>query len=133
VRAIVLTTYDGDEDIFRALQAGAKSYLFKDASKDQIVRTIREVYSGEEQLPSVVAQRLAERLQRQNLTPREIEILQCLVKGRSNKEIAGHLCISEETVKSHLKTLFSKLGVQDRTAAAISGLRQGIVHLDWGL
>ena len=128
-RIVVLTTYDTDEDVYRAIQAGAKSYLLKDMSTEQIIGTIRAVFQGTAELPSTVAQRLDERLQRQGLTAREQEVLLLLVKGRSNKEIAGTLFISEETVKSHLKTLFGKLGVRDRTDAAISAIRHGIVHL----
>jgi two-component system NarL family response regulator len=129
-RIVVLTTYDTDEDVYRAIQAGAKSYLLKDMSTEQIIGTIRAVVHGTAELPSTVAQRLDERLQRQGLTAREQEVLLLLVKGRSNKEIAGALFISEETVKSHLKTLFGKLGVRDRTDAAISAIRHGIVHLE---
>jgi len=128
-RVIVVTTYDLDEDIYRAMQSGAKSYLMKDMSKDEIVGTIRAVNLGREKLPSVVSDRLAERRRRQDLTLREVEVLQLLVKGRSNKEIASALSIAEDTVKSHLKTLFAKLGVQDRTAAAISAIQHGIVRL----
>jgi two-component system NarL family response regulator len=128
-RIVVLTTYDTDEDVYRAIQAGAKSYLLKDMSTEQIIGTIRAVFQGTAELPSTVAQRLDERLQRQGLTAREQEVLLLLVKGRSNKEIAAALFISEETVKSHLKTLFGKLGVRDRTDAAISAIRHGIVHL----
>ena len=130
-RIIVVTTYDLDEDIYRAIQSGAKSYLLKDMSKEEIVGTIRAVHKGEQLLPTAIAQRLAVRLQRQELTSREIEILQLLTKGRSNKEMASTLHLSEETVKSHLKTLFMKLGVQDRTAAVIAAFQHGIVHLDY--
>ena len=128
-RVIVVTTYDADEDIYRAIQSGAKSYLLKDMSAAEIVGTIRAVHAGQGQLPAPIADRLAERLRRPELTPRELEVLQRVVKGRSNKEIAADLAIAEDTVKSHLKTLFAKLGVQDRTAAAISAIRYGIVHL----
>lgn len=128
-RVVVLTTYDTDEDVYRAIQSGAKSYLLKDMSTKEIVGTIRAVHAGTAELPSSVAKRLDERLQRQGLTPREQEVLQLLVRGRSNKEISSALRISEDTVKSHLKTLFAKLGVRDRTDAAISALRHGIVHL----
>lgn len=129
-RVIVLTTFDTDEDIFRAIQSGAKSYLLKDMSTSLVVGTIRDVNRGEGRLPEVVASRLGERERRQTLTERENEVLVSLVKGRSNKEISKTLFISEETVKSHLKTLFSKLDVHDRTEAAISAIRHGIVHLD---
>ena len=128
-RVIVLTTFDADEDIYRAIQSGAKSYLLKDRSKVEIVGAIRAVHAGQDALPEGVAERLAERRRRQDLTSREIEVLQLLVKGRSNKEIASDLSIAEDTVKSHLKTLFAKLEVRDRTAAAIRAIRLGIVRL----
>lgn len=128
-KVVVLTTYDTDEDIYRALQSGAKSYLLKDMSTAEIIGTIRAVHEGTADLPSVVAERLNQRLQRQALTNREREVLVLLVKGRSNKEIAAALGISDETAKSHLKALFAKLGVRDRTDAAISAIRHGIVHL----
>jgi len=129
-KVVVLTTYDTDEDIYRAIQSGAKSYLLKDMSTAEIIGTIRAVHEGTADLPTIVAERLSERLQRQALTNREREVLLLLVKGRSNKEIAAALGISDETAKSHLKTLFTKLGVRDRTDAAISAIRHGIVHLD---
>lgn len=126
---IVLTTFDADEDIYRAIQSGAKSYLLKGMSKAEIVGAIRAVHAGQDALPEGVAERLAERRRRQELTSREVEVLQLLVKGRSNKEIASDLSIAEDTVKSHLKTLFAKLEVRDRTAAAIRAIRLGIVRL----
>lgn len=129
-RVIVLTTYDADEDVFRAMQSGARSYLLKDMSTEEIAGTIRAVHQGGSEIPPRIAGRLAERSQRQSLTPREQEVLQLLVRGRSNKEIGVQLFISEETVKSHLKTLFAKLKVRDRTDAAISAVRHGIVHLE---
>lgn len=128
-RVIVLSTYDLDEDIHRAIQSGAKSYLLKDMSTEEIVSTIREVHAGEALLPREVAERLSRSAQRQQLTERERDVLEALIKGRSNKEIASALCISEDTVKSHLKTLFAKLGVRDRTGAAVEAIRHGIVHL----
>jgi DNA-binding NarL/FixJ family response regulator len=128
-KIVVLTTYDTDEDIYRAIQSGAKSYLLKDMSTDEIIGTIRSVHQGTADLPSGIARRLDERQQRQALTNREREVLALLVKGRSNKEIAAALGISEETTKSHLKGLFAKLGVRDRTDAAIQAIRHGIVHL----
>jgi DNA-binding NarL/FixJ family response regulator len=129
-RIIVLTTFDTDEDIYRAVQSGAKSYLLKDTPEDELAATIRAVHASEPALPAKMAKRLAERQQRADLSPRETEVLQLLTKGRSNKEIANSLFISEDTVKAHLKTLFTKLKVQDRTEAAISAIRHGIVHLD---
>jgi two-component system NarL family response regulator len=130
VRVIVLTTYEADEDVFRAMQSGAKSYLLKDMSTDEIAGTIRAVHGGSTELPPRIAERLAARAQRQDLTAREREVLQLLVRGRSNKEIGAQLHISDEAVKSRLKTLFTKLEVHDRTGAAISAVRQGIVHLE---
>jgi two-component system NarL family response regulator len=129
-RVIVVTTYDADEDIYRAIQSGAQSYLLKDMPKETIVQTIRAVHAGEQPLSANVAKRLAKRLRREELNRREIEALHLLVKGRSNKEIAAKLFISEDTVKTHLKNLFHKLDVQDRTEAAITAIRLGIVHLD---
>ena len=129
-RVIVLTTFDMDEDIFRAIQSGAKSYLLKDTPVDELAAMIRAVHAGKETLPNKVAERLAARRQRADLSPRELEVLRLLTKGRSNKEMAASLFVSEDTVKAHLKTLFSKLKVKDRTEAAISAIRQGIVHLD---
>jgi DNA-binding NarL/FixJ family response regulator len=129
-RVIVLSTYDMDEDIHRAIQSGAKSYLLKDMPTEEIASTIRWVYSGgDTSLPRQVAERLTERSQRQQLTERERDVLEALIKGRSNKEIASSLYISEDTVKSHLKTLFMKLRVRDRTEAAVEAIRHGIVHL----
>ncbi|OIQ98876.1 transcriptional regulatory protein LiaR [mine drainage metagenome] len=128
-RVIVLSTYDLDEDIHRAIQSGAKSYLLKDMPIEDIASTIRGVHEGDASLPRPVAERLTERSQRQQLTERERDVLGFLVRGRSNKEIASSLCISEDTVKSHLKTLFFKLKVRDRTGAAVEAIRHGIVHL----
>ena len=129
-RIIVLTTYDTDEDIYRAIQSGAKSYLLKDTPDEELWATIRAVHAGEERLPSRVAQLLAKRQARADLTPRETDVLLLLIKGRSNKEIASALFVTEDTVKAHFRTLFAKLKVRDRTEAAISAIRHGIVHLD---
>jgi len=129
-RVIVLTTFDLDEDIFRAMDSGAKSYLLKDTPEDELAETIRAVYAGREKLSPKLAERLALRQKRPELSQREMEVLRLLVRGRSNKEIASTLFITEDTVKAHLKTLFVKLDVQDRTDAAITAIRQGIVHLN---
>ena len=129
-RIIILSTYDWDEDIHLAIQSGAKSYLLKDTSVEDIAYTIHRVHEGDKTLSEQVEKRLAERLQREQLTEREREVLEALIKGRSNKEIASSLFISEQTVKSHLKTLFAKLNVSDRTEAAVAAIRHGIVHLD---
>jgi DNA-binding NarL/FixJ family response regulator len=129
-RIIVLTTFDGDEDIFRALQAGAKGYLLKGMDIDELTDAIRSVYAGKSRIPAAVAEKLADRMGGPALTAREIEVLKRIVAGRSNKEIAQDLIISEATVKTHINSILSKLGVTDRTQAATSALQRGIVHLE---
>jgi DNA-binding NarL/FixJ family response regulator len=129
-RFIVVTTYETDEDIYRAVQAGAQSYLLKDSGGDEILNTIRTVHAGGVHLSEKMAKRLSERLKRENLNPREMTLLELLIKGRSNKEIAAALSTQETTVKYYLRELFAKLGVQDRTEAVVNALRQGIVHLE---
>lgn len=129
-RIIVLTTYDGDEDIYRALQAGARSYILKDMVGDQLLDAIRAVHAGQRRIPPEIAARLAERMPRSELTPRELEVLRLIVKGKSNKEIAGALFVTEGTVKVHVNNLLGKLGVSDRTQAATVAIQRGIVHLD---
>ena len=128
-RVIVLTTFDGDEDIYRALQAGAKGYLLKGMFGDELVDAIRAVHAGKSRIPSVIAERLAERVGGSELTARELDVLKAIVAGRSNKEIAAGLAISEATVKTHINNVLSKLGVTDRTQAATTALQRGIVHL----
>lgn len=127
---IVVTTYDTDEDIYRAIQAGAQSYLLKDMTDEEILGAIRAVHAGQPCLPPGLASRLAKRLQREELTPRETEVLELLVKGRSNKEIAQTLFLTEDAIKFRIKGLFTKLGVQDRTEAVITAMRLGLVHLE---
>ena len=129
-RIIVLTTFDGDEDIYRALQAGAKGYLLKGMSSDELIEAIRSVHSGKSRIPAAVAERLAERLAGPTLTGRETDVLRLIVSGNSNKEIANALFISEATVKTHVNSLLGKLGVTDRTQAATTALQRGIVHFD---
>jgi len=128
-RMIVLTTYDGDEDIYRSLQAGAHGYLLKDVFFEELEEAIRKVHAGSRRIPAAVAERLAERMSGSELTSRELEVLQQIVAGKSNKEIGSHLNISEATVKSHINNILSKLGVTDRTQAATTALQRGIVHL----
>ena len=128
-RIIVLTTYDGDEDIYRALQAGAQGYLLKDMFFEELEDAIRKVHAGARRLPPVIAERLAERMGASELTVRELEVLQEIVNGKSNKEIASSLRICEATVKSHINNILGKLGVTDRTQAATRALQRGIVHL----
>jgi two-component system NarL family response regulator len=128
-RIIVLTTYDGDEDIYRSLQAGAQGYLLKDVFFEELEEAIRKVNAGSRRIPAQVAERLAERMGGSDLTSRELEVLHQIVAGKSNKEIGTHLNISEATVKSHINNILSKLGVSDRTQAATTALQRGIVHL----
>ncbi|GAC1656182.1 MAG: response regulator transcription factor [Acidobacteriaceae bacterium] len=129
-RIIVLTTFDGDEDIYRALQAGARGYLLKDMFGDELMDAIRIVHSGKTRIPAEIAERLAERMGGPELTQRELEVLKLVVKGMSNKEIGTALFISEATVKTHLNNILSKMGVSDRTQAATSAIQRGIIHLD---
>ncbi|MGB9181727.1 MAG: response regulator transcription factor [Pyrinomonadaceae bacterium] len=128
-RLIVLTTYDGDEDIYRSLQAGAQGYLLKDMFFEELEDAIRKVHAGGRRIPTVVAERLAERMIGSDLTGRELQVLELIVRGNSNKEIGSELKISEATVKSHINNILSKLGVTDRTQAATTALQRGIVHL----
>ena len=126
-RFIVLTTFDGDEDIYRALQAGARAYLLKGMPLDELVTTIHAVHSGKLHIPSEVAEKLAERLSGQELTPRELSVLERIVAGRANKEISADLSISEATVKTHINSMLGKLGVADRTHAATVAIQRGLV------
>lgn len=128
-RLIVLTTYDGDEDIYRSLQAGAKGYLLKDVFFEELEAAIRTVHAGSRHIPGAIAMRLAERMASSALTSREMEVLELIVRGQSNKEIAASLSISEATVKSHINNILSKLGVTDRTQAVTTALQRGLVHL----
>jgi two-component system NarL family response regulator len=128
-RLIVLTTYDGDEDIYRSLQAGAQGYLLKDMFFEELEDAIRRVHAGARRIPAQVAERLAERMGSSDLTGREIEVLEQIVAGNTNKAIAIRLNISEATVKSHINSILSKLGVSDRTQAATTALQRGLVHL----
>ena len=128
-RIIVLTTYDGDEDIYRSLQAGAHGYLLKDMFFEELEAAIRKVHSGARLIPVSVAERLAMRMNSSELTGREVQVLQQIVDGKSNKEIAEALDITEATVKSHINNILSKLGVSDRTQAATTAIQRGIVHL----
>jgi len=129
-KIIVLTTFDGDEDIFRAFQAGARAYLLKDMHHDELLSAIRAVNQGQRFIPPAIANRLAERMPRSELTARELEVLRLIVKGMSNKEIAATLFITEGTVKIHVNNVLGKLGVSDRTKAATTALQRGIVHLE---
>jgi DNA-binding NarL/FixJ family response regulator len=128
-RFIVLTTFDGDEDIYRALQAGARGYLLKGMSADELIDAIRVVHSGGKRIPGPVAERLAERMSGHELTNRELDVLRLIVAGNSNRDIGKALSISEATVKTHINSILSKLDVNDRTQAATTAIQRGIVHL----
>jgi DNA-binding NarL/FixJ family response regulator len=129
-RLVALTTYDGDADIYRALDSGACGYLFKDMLGRELVQSIRSAASGKRVIPATVASKLAEFAPRVDLTAREVEVLQFVAKGLSNKQIARVIGRTEGTVKAHLKHLMAKLGVDDRTEAVTLGLQRGIIHLD---
>jgi two-component system NarL family response regulator len=129
-RVIVLTTYDADEDIARALQAGAKAYILKDIAADALIACIRDVLAGKTYLAPTAAAKLAERVTQVQLTPRELAALRLMANGESNKEIATSLAISERTVKTHLAHLFEKLGVTSRTEAVRVATRRGLVRFD---
>jgi DNA-binding NarL/FixJ family response regulator len=128
-RFIVLTTFDGDEDIYRSLQAGAKAYLLKGMTIDDLLSTIRLVHAGKSSISPAIAEKLSERMSTQDLTARERSVLERIVAGRANKEIASDLGISEATVKTHINNLLGKLGVSDRTNAATVAIQRGLVHL----
>lgn len=129
-RIIVLTTYDGDEDIYRALQAGARAYLLKDMSHEELIEAIRAVCAGARRISPAAATQLASRTASTNLTSRELDVLRLIARGESNKRIAAQLRITEGTVKGYVNIIFQKLGVSDRTQAATTALRRGIVHLE---
>jgi len=121
--------FQGDEDIFRALQAGAATYLLKDTLSDDLIRVIREVHAGQHPVQPEVEARLAERAAGPTLTPREVQVVGLIAEGMRNKEIAAALGISDETVQVHVKSIFWKLKVKDRSAAMNVALRRGIIHL----
>jgi two-component system, NarL family, response regulator len=129
LRFIVLTTYDGDEDIHKALEAGAQAYILKGMSHNELVNAIRTVHSGLKYIPPSVSKSLAERPPHSELSARELEVLELIVKGHSNREIGEALGISEATVKWHVNIILSRLNVSDRTQATVAALQRGIVHL----
>ena len=129
-KVIILTTYDTDEDITRALKAGAKAYVLKDISAEALITCIHDVLAGKTYLAPAAAAKLAEGVMRVQLTPRELTTLRLMADGKSNKEIAGELGISDRTVKTHLGHLFEKLGVTSRTEAVKVASRRGLVRLD---
>lgn len=126
---VVLTMYQGDEDISRALKAGATTYVLKDALTDDLLRIVREVFEGGRPMPPHVAELLAGRTEQRVLTSREIEVVELVAKGMRNKEIAAALRIAEKTIQVHIRNILAKLGVNDRTAAVRVALRRGIIHM----
>jgi len=128
-RIIMLTAFDGDEEIHNALEAGARGYVFKNSSGEKLIPALRAVAAGERWIPTEVANRLASRKSFESLTSREIQVLNELAKGLANKEIADSLAITEHTVKDHLKNILGKLRVADRTEAVTTAIQRGIIHL----
>jgi len=128
-RIIVLTTFDGDEDIYRAIQAGAKGYLLKDVPRAALIDSIRRVHAGETCVPVHLANKLAERVGSESLSQREIDVLKLMAQGKSNKEIGSVLFISPGTVKSHVKSIFAKLNVNSRAEAVANGAHRGLIQL----
>jgi two-component system, NarL family, response regulator len=126
-RAIVLTSFETDEDIYRAINSGAQGYLLKNTSQDEMIEAITTVYAGKRYIPAHIAAHLAERMMRSNLTARELDVLEMLAKGLTNKEIGGMLKISDNTVRNHVISIIEKLEVSDRTEAATTAIQRGII------
>jgi len=129
-RIIIISTFDSDEDVYRAFQAGARGYLLKNVLGGELTRAIQTVHAGDQYIPPDIARRLSEHQPGSDLTPRETEVLRLLVKGLSNKEIADLLGFTENTAKFHVKSILGKLQASDRTEAATAALQRGILHLD---
>ncbi len=129
-KVLIFTTYDGDEDIYRATQAGAFGYLLKSSPREELLAAVRALAKGERYMTAAISSRLAARVAGPDLSPRELEILQLLGRGLSNKEIGAQLFISEDTVKRHISNLFVKLKVNDRAQATAEAIRRGFIHLD---
>ncbi len=129
-RVVVLSNYQGSEDVYRAVRSGAAGYLTKDASGQELIDAITTVHRDLRYLPRTALDRLAERTSVTDLTPRETEVLTCITQGRSNREIAEHLHISEKTVRIHVSAVLEKMGARDRTQATIFALQRGLVHLE---
>jgi DNA-binding NarL/FixJ family response regulator len=128
-RIVILTTFEGDVEIQRALAAGARGYLLKSAPLEELVEVIRKVHSGRKHLPTEVAENLAEHFGSDSLTEREVEVLKRIAEGDRNRDIGERLSISEETVKVHIKHIMDKLGAKDRTQAVAIGIRRGVIHI----
>jgi two-component system NarL family response regulator len=129
-KVIIMTTFESEEDVHRAMKAGARGYLLKDSSQEEILDAIRRVSLGETYLPARIVQKVAEGMRKPELSPREIEVLQCVAAGKSNKEIGVQLHIAEGTVKTHVKSLLEKLAVVGRTGAIREGVHRGLVRLN---
>jgi DNA-binding NarL/FixJ family response regulator len=129
-RIVILSNYQGSEDIYRAVSSGAMAYLTKDASGEEVLNAIQSVNRGLRYLPHVALDRLAGRMHSIELTPREKEVLACITQGRSNREIAEKLNIAEKTVRIHVSSVLDKMGARDRTQATIYAIQRGMVHLD---
>ncbi|QNI32583.1 response regulator transcription factor [Alloacidobacterium dinghuense] len=129
-RIIILTSFETDEDIYRAVQAGAQGYLLKDTSLKEMIEAIKTVHSGKRYIPRDIAARLAERMMRANLTSRELEILKMLSKGLTNKQIGHALGISDNTAKNHVNSIIEKLEVSDRTEAATTAIQRGLITME---
>jgi DNA-binding NarL/FixJ family response regulator len=127
---LMLSTHSGEEEIYRAMQAGARGYILKSMIREELLRAVREVHEGRKYLDPIVGSRLADRLSHRSLTSREVEVLQMVAKGLGNKEIAGALNLAEVTVKLHVSHVLEKLNVKDRTEAATAALHRGIIPLD---
>ena len=128
-RLVVLTTYIGEEDVYRAMSSGAKGYLLKGEEPEVLLSVIRKVAAGGRHIPQQIAEKLSDRLPGDNLSVREVEVLEKMVEGKTNLEIAGNLSITESTVKFHVNHILSKLRVADRTQAVVAALRRGLVRL----
>jgi DNA-binding NarL/FixJ family response regulator len=128
-RVIMLTTFEGDVEIHRALQAGARGYLLKNMPPSQLLDVIRQVHAGKKRIPAEIASQLAEHMADESLTEREVQVLRQVADGNRNRDIARNLFISEETVKVHIKHIMEKLGATDRTQAVAIGVRRGIIQL----
>jgi DNA-binding NarL/FixJ family response regulator len=128
-KIIVLTTYEGDEDIHQALDAGARGYIIKGMQHDALVKALQRVHAGQRYLPQVITEALSSRIPGSHLSQREQEVLQLMFVGKSNREIAEELLIKESTVKSHVSVILMRLDVSDRTQAVVEGLKRGLVHL----
>ncbi|WP_375505305.1 response regulator [uncultured Nostoc sp.] len=128
-RIIILTTYDGDEDIYRGLSAGAKGYLLKDAEPEALLNAVHIVHSGQQYIPSEVAAKLIQRMNNPELSDRELEVIHLMVDGLNNHDIGAALHITESTVKFHINRILSKLGVSDRTQAVVTALKRGLSEL----